>query len=99
MAKMAVSVCLLALSLYAAWALKLGDRTLKEHLVRIAKTPEVHDLGLGIASTVGAAKSSVKTKIASRLHATREGGEGREPPPDVADMADLPDPDDTDVRR
>ena len=86
MAKMAISVCLLALSLYGSWAIKLGDHTLKEHLVRIAKTPEAHDLGVGIATAVGTAKSTVKMKIASRLHATREGGEGREPPPAVADL-------------
>lgn len=72
MAKMAIAICALALGIYSSWFVKLGDRTFKEHLVRIANTPEVHDLGVGIATAVGSAKSAVKSKIAARLHASRE---------------------------
>jgi hypothetical protein len=87
MAKMVVSVILLALSLYASWFVKLGDRTFREHVVRIAKTPEVQDLGTGIATTLGSAKTAVKTKIASRLHSTREGDvEKNAPAPDVENL-------------
>ena len=71
MAKMAVSIVLLALGLYAAQFVTLGDYTLKEHLVRIAQTSEVQDLGEGIGTAVGSAKTAVKSKIAARLHATR----------------------------
>ena len=72
MAKMAVAICVLALGIYGSWFVKLGERTFREHVVRIAKTPEVHDLGTGIVSAVGSAKSAVKSKIAARLHASRE---------------------------
>jgi hypothetical protein len=71
MAKMAVSIVGLALSLYLAWFIKLGDYTLREHLVRISQTSEVHELGEGIASTLGSAKTRVKSQIAARLQATR----------------------------
>ncbi|HKP63392.1 MAG TPA: hypothetical protein VJV78_41940 [Polyangiales bacterium] len=71
MAKMAVSIVVLALGLYAAQFVTLGDYTLKEHVTRIAQTSEVKELGEGIATAVGSAKTVVKSKLAERLHATR----------------------------
>lgn len=94
MAKMVVSIVLVALGLYAAWFVRLGDRTFKDHVVRIAHTPEVHDLGAGIMTAVGSAKTAVKTKIASRLRATRDGRvDPNEPAPDVSELG--PDADDS----
>jgi hypothetical protein len=96
MAKMVVSIVLVALGLYAAWFVRLGDRTFKDHVVRIANTPEVHDLGTGIATAVGSAKTAVKMKIASRLHQTRDGRpDPNAPAPDVSELG----PDDDDSRR
>lgn len=95
MAKMVVSIVVVALGLYAAWFVRLGDRTFREHLVRIANTPEVHDLGSGIATAVGSAKTAVKTKIASRLHATHDGNaDPNAPAPDVNELG----PDNEDSR-
>jgi hypothetical protein len=87
MAKMVVSIIVVALGLYASWFVRLGDRTFREHVVRIINTPEVHDLGVGIATTVGSAKTAVTTKIASRLHATRDGKvDPNAPAPDVSEI-------------
>ena len=81
MAKMAISICLLAIGIYVSWFVKLGDLTFRDHVLRIARTPEVHDLGTGIASAVGSAKSAVKTRVAARLQASRQAGEeGAEEP-------------------
>jgi hypothetical protein len=71
MAKMAVSIVVFAIGLYIALFVKLGDYTLREHVSRIGKTSEVHDLAEGIASRLGSAKTAVKSQIAARLHATR----------------------------
>ena len=79
MAKMAISICLLAIGIYVSWFVRLGDLTFREHVLRIARTPEVHDLGTGIVSAVGTAKSAVKTRVAARLQASRQpGDEGSE---------------------
>jgi hypothetical protein len=86
-AKMVVAIVIVALGLYASWFVRLGDLTFREHVMRIARTPEVHDLGAGIAHAVGSAKNAVKTKIASRLHATRDGHIDRNAPaPDVSEL-------------
>lgn len=96
MAKMVVSIVIVALGLYASWFVRLGERTFREHVVRIAKTPEVHDLGVGIATAVGSARTAVKTKIASRLHATRDGNvDPNAPAPDVSELG----PDDEEESR
>ena len=71
MAKMVISIVGLALSIYLASFVKLGEYTLKEHAVRIGKTDEVRELGEGIVERLGAAKSAVKTQIAARLKATQ----------------------------
>jgi hypothetical protein len=95
---MVVGIVVSALVLYASWFVRLGDRTFREHLVRIVNTPEVHDLGAGIATAVGSAKTAVKTKIASRLHATRDGTVDRNAPaPDVNELG--PDTFEDDDRR
>lgn len=87
MAKMIVGIVVAALVLYASWFVRLGDRTFREHIVRIANTPEVHDLGSGIATAVGTAKNTVKTKIASRLSSTRDGqADPNAPAPDVNEL-------------
>jgi hypothetical protein len=94
-AKMVVSIVVVALCLYASWFVRLGDRTFREHIVRIASTPEVHDLGVGIATAVGSAKTAVKTKIASRIHASHEGTvDPNAPAPDVNELG----PDDENSR-
>ena len=96
MAKMVVGIVVATLVLYASWFVRLGDRTFREHLVRIVNTPEVHDLGSGIATAVGTAKDTVKTKIASRLRSTRDGTVDRNAPaPDVNEL----DPDNLDDDR
>jgi hypothetical protein len=97
-AKMVVGIVVAALVLYASWFVRLGDRTFREHLVRIVNTPEVHDLGHGIATAVGTAKNTVKTKIASRLRSTRDGNvDPNAPAPDVEELG--PDTFDDDDRR
>jgi hypothetical protein len=86
-AKMVVSIVLVSLALYASWFVRLGDLTFREHVMRIAKTPEVHDLEVGIFTAVGSAKNAVKTKIASRLHQTRDGHvDPNAPAPDVNEI-------------
>jgi hypothetical protein len=96
-AKMVVAIVIVALGLYASWFVRLGDRTFREHVVRIAKTPEVHDLGVGIATAVGSAKHAVKMKIASRLRATRDGDvDPNAPAPDVSELGPG---DEVDLRR
>jgi hypothetical protein len=71
MAKMAVSIITLALGLYLAAFVKLGEFTFREHLVRIAETSEFQQLSEGISSLLGSAKTAVKSQIATRLHATK----------------------------
>jgi len=71
MAKMVAGVIATALLIYVSWFVKLGELTFREHLVRIARTPEVHDLGQGIVSKVGSATTQVKHQISARLHATK----------------------------
>lgn len=95
MAKMIIGIVVVVLGLYAAWFVRLGNLTFKEHVVRIAHTPEVHDLGSGIADAVGTAKDTVKLKIASRLHQTRDVRVDRDAPtPDIHEL----DPDELDRR-
>ncbi len=71
MAKMVAGVIATALLIYVSWFVRLGELTFREHLVRIARTPEVQDLGQGIVSKVGSATSQVKHQISARLHATK----------------------------
>lgn len=98
MAKMVVGIVVVALLLYASWFVRLGDRTFREHIVRIANTPEVHDLGSGIATAVRTANYNMKTKIASRLNATRDGRVDKNAPaPDVNELG--PDTFEDDDRR
>jgi hypothetical protein len=74
MAKMAISICLLASCLYVSWFVKLGDRTFREHFIRIANTPEVNDLGHGIVAAATSATTTVRTRVAARMHASRQSG-------------------------
>jgi hypothetical protein len=67
-AKMTVSIVVFALGIYVANFVQLGDYTLREHMVRIGNTSEVHELGEGIVARLSTTKSAVKTRIAARLH-------------------------------
>jgi hypothetical protein len=71
MAKMAVSIITLALSLYLAWSVKLGEYTLRDHVVRIAQTSEFQELADGVSTRLGSARTAVKSQIAARLQATK----------------------------
>lgn len=96
MGKMIVGIVLAVVCAYVIFFVRLGDLTFKEHIGRIANTPEVHDLRAGIADRVGAATDKVRTVIATRLHATRDGRIDRDaPPPDVREL----EPDALDRRR
>jgi len=74
--KKIVVTCVVVVGLAGAGALfgmvKLGQYTFVQHVVRIAKTPAVRDLGNGILEKVGSAQNAMKSQIKAQLAASRQ---------------------------
>lgn len=63
MLKTALKLCLLAAALYVVFFVPLGERTLYEHLSRIASTEEARELGGEVEGVVERAGSSAREKV------------------------------------
>lgn len=50
-------------AMYLVFFLSLGTRTLFQHVVRIARTPEAQELGQELVDTVASATNSVKRRF------------------------------------
>lgn len=52
-----------AVVLYLVFFMSLGTRTLFQHVVRIARTPEAQELGEELVDTLASATNSVKRQL------------------------------------
>lgn len=50
-------------AIYLVFFMSLGTRTFFQHLVRIARTPEVQELGEELVGTLASATNTVKRKF------------------------------------
>ena len=58
-----LTVAISLVAVYLVFFLSLGTRTFAQHVLRIARTPEVQELGEELADTLASATDSVKRRL------------------------------------
>jgi hypothetical protein len=83
--KLLGALALAAVCVYGALFIELGERTFVQHVVRIARTPEVEDLADAIETERAALALALRSTVFQRLAAIRPGSRASDDAPKAAD--------------